>query len=152
VFRSCILHFSKSILHVPNRLSIHTSTSVSYHPYHVDVTRPHAVADTSGATRCSTLLSLSIHAPSRVFSSPICPRDSTRGCTHVMCAFWSTWSNVPRINLRLEAGVIVTLIISKRNVPCQNLSAKEPNTPQRLHDQVFYFVQCKSGLLGDSLE
>jgi len=63
----------------------------------------YAVPDTCGAIRSSTPPSRSIHTPSRPASSPICPRDSTRGCTHVMCACSSTWSSVPRINLRLHA-------------------------------------------------
>jgi len=55
----------------------------------------------SGAMRSATPSNFFFQASSLSASLPICPRDRTRGCTHVITAFWSTWSIEPRINFKL---------------------------------------------------
>ena len=57
---------------------------------------------TSGAMRSSTVCSFEPQAASLSASCPICSLESTRGCTHVICAFWSTWSREPLISFRLQ--------------------------------------------------
>ena len=61
-------------------------------------------ADTSnsGAIRSATPSNFFFQASNLSASLPICVRDRTRGCTHVITAFWSTWSIEPRINFRLN--------------------------------------------------
>jgi hypothetical protein len=56
----------------------------------------------SGAIRSATPSNFFFQASSLSASLPICPRDSTRGCTHVTTAFWSTWSIEPRISFKLN--------------------------------------------------
>ena len=58
-------------------------------------------SSTSTAIRCSTPFSFCTHSSSLVASPPICSRESTRGCTHEIYTFSSTWSNDPRISFRL---------------------------------------------------
>lgn len=57
----------------------------------------------SGAIRSATPSNFFFQASSLSASFPICAPDNTRGCTHVITAFWSTWSIEPRINFRLKS-------------------------------------------------
>jgi hypothetical protein len=78
--------------------SIYSQTLVGRRstPTHYDDT------SNSGAIRSATPSNFFFQPSSLSASFPICARDSTRGCTHVITAFWSTWSIEPRINLRLR--------------------------------------------------
>ena len=100
----------------------------------------------SGAIRSATPSNFLFHASSLSASFSICPRDNTRGCTHVITAFWSTWSIEPRISFKLDR----TLFSQYHNV--RNRGAIEKKAPQRFHDKVLDLIQWQSGLFGDRLE
>ena len=69
---------------------------------HRDTYTDYADTSNSGAIRSATPSNFFFHSSNLSASLPICVRDRTRGCTHVITAFWSTWSIEPRINLRLN--------------------------------------------------
>jgi hypothetical protein len=71
-------------------------------------------------------------------------RDRTRGCTHVITAFWSTWSIEPRISFKL------TLFSQHHNI--QTKIVEQEKSPQRFHDKVLDLIQWQSGLFGNGLE
>lgn len=79
---------------------------------------------TSGAMRSSTVWSFEPQAASLSASCPICSLESTRGCTQVICAFWSTWSREPLISFRLQKVLqfSYTAVSTQSNVYTSKLS------------------------------
>jgi len=134
---------------------------------------------TSGAIRFSTVFSLFTHWSSLFDSSPICCLDNTRGCTHVIWAFCSTWSMDPRISFRLRQkarmetsqgsasrlSTAIQKMVRHGGVIKASLTrplmtfllpiiyiGKAINSPQSFHDKMFYFIDGKPRLFANRLE
>jgi hypothetical protein len=132
---------TRSVLRSPTRAgqcgAADSDTSCFYYARYDDTSN-------SGAIRSATPSIFFFQASSLSASFPICPPDSTRGCTHVITALWSTWSIEPRINFRLcPFG-------QHHNVKDDKCEGKK--APQRFHDKVLDLIQWQSGLFGDGLE